>query len=232
MLRARGVSVRSERARVALEPPERIAPLDVRVPGDPSSAAFLVALALLGRDAEVVLPDVALNATRTGFLAAARAMGGAVEERDRSDEGGEPVGTLVARGSALRAIEIGGDEVPAMIDEIPVLVCLAARAEGTTTIRGAAELRVKESDRIATVVAGLRAIGADAEELPDGLVVTGSDRPLRGRVATAGDHRIAMAFGVLGALPGNAVEVDDPGCVAVSFPRFWDELRRLAGGAR
>jgi 3-phosphoshikimate 1-carboxyvinyltransferase len=103
---------------------------------------------------------------------------------------------------------------------------VASRANGTTEIRGAAELRVKESDRIATVVSNLRAVGATASELPDGLVVTGSSAPLRGRVITQGDHRIAMAFGVLGALPGNQIEIDDPSCVAVSYPDFWTDLAR------
>jgi 3-phosphoshikimate 1-carboxyvinyltransferase len=107
---------------------------------------------------------------------------------------------------------------------------VAARAEGTTVISGASELRVKESDRIATVVANLRAIGVEAEERPDGMRVTGGSRPLRGAVRTHGDHRIAMAFGVLGALDGNAIEIDDPACVAVSYPGFWDDLHRAVAG--
>jgi 3-phosphoshikimate 1-carboxyvinyltransferase len=106
------------------------------------------------------------------------------------------------------------------------VACLAARAHGATTIRGAEELRVKESDRIATVVANLRAIGVNADELPDGMCIEGSDRPLRGRVLTHGDHRVAMAFGVLRALPGSAIEIDDTSCVAVSYPGFWDDLSR------
>jgi 3-phosphoshikimate 1-carboxyvinyltransferase len=137
----------------------------------------------------------------------------------------------------LRATTAQGAEIPTMIDELPLLACVAARAQGTTEITGAAELRVKESDRIATVVANLRTLGADAEELPDGLRVTGSDRPLAGRVVTHGDHRLAMAFGILGALPGNAITIDDPECAIVSFPGFWEQLerltsRRLSGEAR
>ena len=141
---------------------------------------------------------------------------------------GEPLGTIRVAAGALRGTTVGGDEVPTLIDEIPLLACLAARAEGETTVTGAAELRVKESDRIRAVVENLRAIGADADELPDGLRVAGSRRPLRGAVRTHGDHRLAMAFGVLGALPGNAVVVDDPECVAVSYPDFWRDLARLA----
>jgi 3-phosphoshikimate 1-carboxyvinyltransferase len=113
-----------------------------------------------------------------------------------------------------------------MIDELPLLACVGACARGTTEIRGAAELRVKESDRVATVVSNLRAIGAVAEERIDGLVVAGTRGPLRGTVRTEGDHRIAMAFGVLGGLPGNEIEIDDPACVAVSYPAFWDDIGR------
>jgi 3-phosphoshikimate 1-carboxyvinyltransferase len=124
-------------------------------------------------------------------------------------------------------VEIGAHEIPAAIDEIPVLAALAARAEGETRITGAGELRVKESDRVAALVNALRAVGGEAEELEDGLVVRGSDRPLRGRVVTHGDHRIAMAFGVLAAVPGNEIELDDRACVGVSYPAFWDRLQSL-----
>jgi 3-phosphoshikimate 1-carboxyvinyltransferase len=131
---------------------------------------------------------------------------------------------VIVRPKRLTATNVGGAEVPSLIDELPLLACVAARAEGETNISGAAELRVKESDRIATVVANLRAVGADAHELPDGLSVVGSDRPLEGRVVTHGDHRIAMAFGILGAVPGNKIEIDDRDCVAVSYPAFWADL--------
>ena len=114
-----------------------------------------------------------------------------------------------------------------MIDELPILACLAARAEGETVVRGEEELRAKESDRIGAVVSNLRALGAQAEELPDGFVVRGGDRPLRGRVRTFHDHRVAMAFGVLAALPGNEIEIEDPAVVDVSFPGYWALLRSL-----
>lgn len=117
--------------------------------------------------------------------------------------------------------------MPAMIDELVLLACVAARAEGVTTVQGAQELRVKESDRIATVVQNLRAVGARAEETPDGFVVEGSRGPLRGHVRTHGDHRVAMAFGVLASLPGNDVQIDDRTCVAVSYPGFWDDVKRV-----
>src|SRR3990172_458961 len=134
---------------------------------------------------------------------------------------GEPAGTLLGLPSTLKAITVSPEEVPGVIDELPLIAVLAARAEGETRITGAQELRHKESDRITTVVDNLRALGGEAEELADGLVVRGSDRPLSGRVATHGDHRIAMAFAVLGAVVGNRIAVDDPDATDVSFPGFW-----------
>jgi 3-phosphoshikimate 1-carboxyvinyltransferase len=226
MLRAAGVRVDSRESSVTLHPVEAIRPLDIIVPGDPSSAAFFAALAVLAGGGELCVPGVGLNPTRTGFFRALERMGASIMFSDERDQGGEPVGTITVRAAAgeLRATTAGGAEIPSMIDELPLLACVAARASGTTTITGAAELRVKESDRIATVVANLRTLGADAEELEDGLWVTGSDRPLRGRVITHGDHRLAMAFGVLGALPGNEITIDDPDCAVVSFPGFWELL--------
>ncbi|MFL5540138.1 MAG: 3-phosphoshikimate 1-carboxyvinyltransferase [Longimicrobiaceae bacterium] len=234
MLAAFGVPVRSEPSgdgvRAALGTWDgHLRGFGLRVPGDPSSAAFLAALALLADAGELRIRGVCANPTRTGFFSIVRRMMGLVAwERGRS-EGGEPVSDLVVRPSRLRGVVVEPHEVPAAIDEIPVLAALAARAEGETRITGAGELRVKESDRIAALVAAIRAIGGEAEELEDGLVVRGSDRPLRGRVVTHGDHRIAMAFGVLAALPGNEIELDDRECAAVSYPGFWEVLGELAG---
>jgi 3-phosphoshikimate 1-carboxyvinyltransferase len=227
MLKARGVDVRSVGTTVELAPAQEIQPLDVHVPADPSSAAFFVALALLADEGELLLPDVCLSETRIGFLAALRRMGGDIQIRDRREEGGETVGTIVARPSTLHGIEISAGEVPSMIDELPLFACVAARGKtGTESIvRGASELRVKESDRIATLVRNLQRLGATIEELPDGFRVIGSRTPLRGRIETHADHRIAMSFGILGALPGNQVEIDDPECVTVSYPAFWEDLK-------
>src|SRR5262249_51536761 len=141
--------------------------------------------------------------------------------------GGEWVSPVVVRPGELRGVTLAESMVPSMIDELPLLACAATRAQGETVITGAAELRVKESDRIAAVVANLRAIGADAEELRDGMRVVGAPGALRGEVQTFGDHRLAMAFGVLGALPGNDICIDDRGCVAVSYPEFWRDLDRV-----
>ena len=227
MLEGRGVTLFREGTRVEIPAAQSVLPVDVDVPADPSSAAFFLALGVLAKSSELALVDVCLNTTRTGFLAALGRMKGTVRIADRRDEGGEIVGTLLPAASSLRGIEVSGDDVPSMIDELPLLACLAARAEGATVVRGASELRVKESDRIAAVVNNLRRIGARAEELPDGFRVQGGDAPLRGRVETNGDHRIAMAFGILGALPGNAIEIDDRECVSVSYPGFWSDLDRV-----
>ncbi|MEX2571356.1 MAG: 3-phosphoshikimate 1-carboxyvinyltransferase [Gemmatimonadota bacterium] len=204
-----------------------IPPLEMTVPGDPSSAAFLIALASLASSGEIRIRSVGVNPTRTGFISALRRMGGHVTLENERVSGGEPIADIVARPGDLRGISVGAAEVPAMIDEIPILACLAARAAGETRITGAEELRAKESDRITAIVSNLRTLGADAEELPDGLLVRGGDEPLEGTVAALHDHRIAMAFGVLGAIPGNRIAIDTPGVVDVSYPGFWETLDEL-----
>jgi 3-phosphoshikimate 1-carboxyvinyltransferase len=239
LLSALGASVRSRPAsagdgswEVVLDPyPDPLPPLDLDVPGDPSSAAFLLAAALLAGAGELRVRGVGTNPTRIGFLQAVRAMGGAIAVENEREVAGEPVGDLVARPARLSGTEIGADQVPAMIDEIPLLAALAARAEGETVVRGAGELRAKESDRIAVMVANLRAVGVDARELPDGLVVRGSDVPLRGRVAVHHDHRIAMAFAVLGLLRGNDITLDQPEVVEISYPGFWDVLDSITSAS-
>jgi 3-phosphoshikimate 1-carboxyvinyltransferase len=229
MLASMGAEVWTNDEAVLLFPTARLAPLDLEVPGDPSSAAFFAGLAALATSGELVLQHVGVNETRTGFFAALREMGAIVELEGSVRESGEWVADVRVRGgAALRGITIGEEAVPTLIDELPLLAVLSAYADGETRVTGAAELRVKESDRIAAVVDNLRLLGADAEELPDGFVVRGTRPSLRGRVTTHGDHRLAMAFGVLGALPGNEIAIDDPDCVAVSYPNFWSDLERVA----
>jgi 3-phosphoshikimate 1-carboxyvinyltransferase len=230
MLRARGVDVRVEGLDVVLLPSARLEAGDIDVPGDPSSAAFFAGLAAMGGAPAVTLENVGINPGRTGAFQVLRRMGASVRFEGVAEQGGEPVATVMAGPGPLRGSVITPDEVPSLIDELPLIACVATRASGETRVTGAGELRVKESDRIAAVVANLRAIGAEAEELPDGFVVRGSDRPLAGRVVTHADHRIAMAFGVLGAVAGNAITLDDPSCVDVSYPTFWDDLARVRLG--
>ncbi len=231
MLSARGVEVQVNEHDVHIAANQLLSPLDVDVPGDPSSAAFFVALAALANSGELRLIDVCLNPSRTGALFALRAMGAAVQIENERVVGGEPVGTIVIRPGKLVATEIGGEQIPTLIDELPIIACVAARAQGETRVTGASELRVKESDRISAVVDNLRAIGADADELPDGFVVRGHQRSLSGRVVTFGDHRLAMAFGILGAIPGNNILLDNPDCVDVSFPTFWNELHHAVNSS-
>lgn len=228
MLLAQGVDLTVDGTTVTMGVARRLAPLQLLVPGDPSSAAFFIALAAMVEGSAIDLPGVCLNATRTGFFAAVQRMGAVLVQADRSEVGAEVTGTVRATGSGtLMGITVGADEIPSMIDELPLLGCLAARASGTTLLEGAGELRHKETDRIATLVKNLCAIGVEAEELPDGFRITGSQAPLRGRVDPQGDHRIAMAFGVLGALPGNDIVVAEPDCVGVSYPDFWRDLTRV-----
>jgi len=241
MFEACGVSVLSEPRNegwgVSLEdPPEAIEPLDLEIPGDFSSAAFGILLGLLGPGAEpLVLRGVGLNETRTRLLPVLQRMGGSVQVENVSGrDRGEPTGDLIIQPSELKGCEVGGAEIPGLIDEVPILAAGATRAQGVTRITGARELRVKETDRIRAVVENLRALGVEAEELEDGMEIQGSDRPLQGTVRSFGDHRIAMAFGVLGALPGNEIEVLGAEVVGVSFPGFWiflAEARQGWGGA-
>ncbi|MBK6488701.1 MAG: 3-phosphoshikimate 1-carboxyvinyltransferase [Gemmatimonadetes bacterium] len=232
MLAARGVSVESVGGWVSLQPTDRLVARDVDVPGDPSSAAFFVARALLAGEGSLRVERVLHSPYRDGFLRVVQRMGARIDmHRDAGDAPDAPdalVDLVVHGGTRLRAVQVGRDDVTAMIDEIPMLAVLAARAEGTTEVRGAEELRVKESDRIAAVVSNLRAIGVTAHELPDGLVVEGTDAPLEGHVLAHADHRIAMAFGVLGATRDCRITLDDPACVSVSYPDFWAELQRVA----
>jgi 3-phosphoshikimate 1-carboxyvinyltransferase len=228
MLRAVGVDVENDGSQVCLRPTRRLNPLDVQVPADPSSAAFFVALALLASEGELTLTKVSLNPTRTGFLEAMKRMGAVIEESAPARRGEEATATLRVRPAALRGIRVTEEEVPALIDELPLIACVAAGAGIDLEITGAAELRVKESDRINAVVQNLRAVGANAEELPDGLRVSGPRRELSGAIDPRGDHRIAMAFAVLSAATGNGIKILNPECVAVSYPAFWEDLRRVA----
>jgi 3-phosphoshikimate 1-carboxyvinyltransferase len=231
MLAARGVTVALSAGRVTVWRESALASGDTDVPGDPSSAAFFAGLAACATSGELTFRDVGVNPTRTGFLSVLNEMGAAIEFVAPREAGGEPIADVVVRPGDLRGVVVGADRVPSLIDELPLLACVATRARGETRITGAQELRVKESDRIAAVVANLRAIGARAEELPDGMVIEGADARLEGRIATHGDHRLAMAFGILGSLPGNRIAVDHPECVDVSFPSFWTELDRVRAGA-
>lgn len=236
MLRGCGASVlthvRGPGRRVELrDPPRRLSPLDLDVPGDLSSAAFVVLAGLLGvTPGPVTVEGVGVNDTRDGMLALFRRMGARLTVDHTGDAGGEPVGRIRVEPGPLRSVAVDEGDVTAAVDEIPAVAVAAVRAEGTTRIRGAGELRVKETDRIRALVQNLRALGVSVDEVDDGLDVTGTAAPLEGRVDAFDDHRIAMVFGVLGAAPGNRIEVAGREAVEVSFPGFWDLLERLRRG--
>jgi 3-phosphoshikimate 1-carboxyvinyltransferase len=228
MLRAMGVDIENAGNQVCLRPATHLSAREIAVPADPSSAAFFVALASLARKGELVLDDVCLNPTRIGFLDVMKQMGGDIRSEQRMNAVGEEVGTLTVRPAPLRSLAVGGPQIPSLIDELPLLACVAAGAGVELVITGASELRVKESDRINAVVQNLRAVGAQADELPDGLRVMPGPRTFSGTVDPRGDHRIAMAFGILSAASGNGITIQNPECVAVSYPGFWEDLKRVA----
>jgi 3-phosphoshikimate 1-carboxyvinyltransferase len=232
MLRAFGFRVTEEDGWIRFAPGGRLEPFDLQVPGDPSSAAFLVGAATLAEGGELRVAGVDVNPTRTGFLAVLERMGAAVAVEDVTEHHGEPVGDLLVRPARLRGAEVSAGEVPGLIDEIPLLAALASRAEGVTVFREVGELRVKESDRLNLIAENLRSVGCRAEVSGDDLHVEGGEQPPIGPVRSAGDHRLAMAFAVLGTVPGARIRVDDVACAAVSFPRFPETLRGLARKTR
>jgi 3-phosphoshikimate 1-carboxyvinyltransferase len=195
------------------------------VPGDPSSAAFPLVAALITPGSEVTVEGVLLNPLRTGLFTTLTEMGADLAIERQREEGGELVGDITARYSPLRGVEVPASRAPSMIDEYPILAVAAAYAEGATSMRGIGELRVKESDRIAMMAAGLAACGVGVEEEPEGLIVAGTARANHrvaggGLVRTHGDHRIAMSHLILGLGAEDAVAVDEPGMISTSFPGF------------
>ncbi len=205
-----------------------LAPLKMAIPGDLSSAAFLVAAAVLVPKSKITIRGVGLNPTRTAFLNVLKRMGAEVNWKVEEERNGEPVGAITARHSPLKAVKIAGEIVPNLIDELPLLACLAATAEGTTVIRDASELRKKESDRIAAVAANLRKMGAKVGELEDGWAIEGPTELAGTDVESFGDHRIAMALSVLGGAASGETLISRPECVEVSFPGFFEVLEGLA----
>ncbi len=203
---------------------------NLTVPGDFSSAAFWIAATAARPKTELIVRDVGLNPRRTALLNVLSRMG-ALIETELSEEEGDPIGSVFVRGTPLRGTEICGDEIPNLIDELPMIAAVGALAEGETVIRDAAELRVKESDRIAVTVAHLRAFGVEVEERPDGMTVRGPAElhAPKEPLASHGDHRIAMSMAMLATFADAPVQIDDVDCVATSYPEFWNHLEQLGG---
>ena len=205
---------------------------DVPVPGDISSAAFWIVAAAAGEGSRLLLKDVGLNPTRTAILGVLLRMGARIKDVVRDGEEGEPVGNIEVRGGTLLGTELKKSEIPNLIDEIPVIAVAGALAQGKTVIRNAAELRVKETDRIATVVQNLRAMGGEVEELDDGMIISGGHKLKGAELDSYGDHRIAMAFAVAGLFAQGETVIKNTDCIATSYPGFENHLRAIAGGRK
>ena len=232
-----GLGLREENGAIVFEPPDRptaLPPFRLSVPGDASSAAFLVAAAVLAEGGELLVENVGVNPTRTGYLVVLERMGAPVERVNLRDQGGEPVADLLVRPApaGLTASRVAAPEIPTLVDEIPILAVLASRARGETVFHEVGELRVKESNRLELLATNLRAVGARAEARGNDLYVEGPAGPPRGRVDTAGDHRLAMAFAVLGTIPGADVHLSERGSVRISYPQFFRDLRAIRDGGR
>lgn len=227
MLSAFGADIRTENTTAVLRPGNALKGLCITVPGDISSAAFFIAAALIVPNSEVLIRNVGINPTRDGILHVCRQMNGNISILNRKNESGEPTADLLVRSSALQGTVIEGSIIPTLIDELPMLAAMACYAKGTTVIRDAAELKVKESNRITVMAENLRAMGADVTETADGMIIHGG-RPLHGAVIDSKkDHRIAMTFAVTALAAEGETEILDADCVNISYPGFYSDLARL-----
>jgi 3-phosphoshikimate 1-carboxyvinyltransferase len=227
LLRAMGADLEQQATRITLRPGPTLRCVDVQVPGDFSSAAFWLVLGVLHPSAEVRVRDVGLNPSRTGLLTILERMGASVQLENARDIAGEPVADLIVRSSQLRATTVGGDLVALAIDEIPLVALLGLFADGETVVQDAAELRAKESDRLAVVADGLRELGGDIDATEDGWRIRPS-RLRAGVVDSRDDHRMAMLFALAGTL-GDGAQIAGAASVAISYPGFWSELQALSG---
>ncbi|MCP2520628.1 3-phosphoshikimate 1-carboxyvinyltransferase [Candidatus Aminicenantes bacterium AC-335-A11] len=197
----------------------------ISVPGDFSSASFFITSALLIENSEIIIPDVGLNPTRTGFIRVLKRMGANIKINDERLLCNEPVGTISISPSSLIGTSIEQDEIPSLIDEIPLLMLLATQAKGKTTLKGASELRVKESDRLGVMAENLRKMGVEMEEKEDGFIIEGPQRLKGTRVSSRGDHRIAMTMAIAGLIAEGITEIEDFECYKISFPDFYRLLK-------
>ena len=231
MVTAMGATVEEDGLDLSVKP-STLQSLDIVVPGDISSAAFWIVAGLCHSDSRVLITGVGLNPSRTGIIDALQAMGSgeSMQLLNERTEGGEPVADLLVTPGELRGTEIKGDMIPRILDEVPILAVAACFASGETVIRDAAELRVKESDRVATTVQELSRLGANIEALDDGMVIRGTGRLEAGACQSHGDHRLAMAMAVCGLVADGDVEVHGAADAAVSYPSFWEDLDLLSSG--
>ncbi len=229
MLHRLGADVRVGELTASVVGPAALQAREFVVPGDISSASFFLAAASVLPQSELVLRGIGLNRTRTGFLDVLEEMGAEPKGSDAPDDGlNEPAGDVIIHGGKrLKAVHIGSRDIPRLVDEVPIIAVTALRAEGTTIIEGAEELRVKETDRLSALAKNLSALGARIEERPDGLIIPGPQRLRGGTVDSFGDHRTAMAMAVASLMADGPVTINDTACVATSFPDFFDVVRRI-----
>ena len=232
MLKSMGANIKTEfdegGYRVHIFGGKELNAIDIDVPADPSSAAFFVAGAVLVEGSEVILEEVLVNPTRDGFFRKLKQMGANIEYINQREQAGEPVADILVRYSPdLKGVEVEKQEIPSMIDELPLLALVATRAEGETIIKNAKELRVKESDRIKAIVENLKALGIEVEELEDGMIIKGKQKIKGGVVDSFKDHRIAMGFSILGLISEDGITIKDAECATISYPNFYEDLNRL-----
>lgn len=221
-----GADIKTSQTDIQITGQKSLKPCNIKVPGDPSTAAFWIAAAAIIPGSEIELRDVSLNPTRLGFLRALEKMGAHIET-ELVSTGPEPIGNLCVKYSQLKAISVHPEDVPSLIDEIPILAIVCSQAHGISEIRGAEELRVKESDRLNLIGQNLTAMGAKIEMLSDGFRISGPQKLTGAKIETHDDHRIAMAFSIAGLLAKGHTEIVNPECVAISYPHFFDALRDL-----
>lgn len=227
MLRAFGAKVESQKTTATIRPEPVLSAMDIAVPGDISSAAYFIAAGLLVPNSEILIKNVGINETRDGILRVALEMGGNITLLNRRENGGEPTADLLVKSSSLHGITIGGEIIPTLIDEIPVIAVMAAYASGETVIKDAAELKVKESDRIAIVTENLAKMGCDVTATDDGMIIQGG-KPLHGgNLDSWLDHRIAMSFAVAALMAEGDTDMKDAECVDISYPTFYSDLKSL-----
>ncbi|MDY6911766.1 MAG: 3-phosphoshikimate 1-carboxyvinyltransferase [Chloroflexota bacterium] len=229
MLKSMGAELELEGLKITLSPlVSPLSPLSIRVPGDISSAAFWLVAGAIHPNARLRISGAGTNPTRNGIIEVLQSMGASIIIENQQMEGDEPVADLMIQSSLLKGIEIGGDIIPRIIDEIPVIAVAASVAQGTTVIRDAGELRIKESDRISTTVAELSKLGAQIEELPDGMIIHGVPKLKGNQCQSHGDHRLAMAVAVAGLFAEGETAISNAEAVNISYPEFWDDVARLS----
>lgn len=225
-----GANIKQKGNSIYLNPTEKLQAKEIYVPGDFSSAAFFLVLGAISKDGQIIIADVGLNPTRTGLINVLKQMGANIKIFNIRLTSGEPVGDIFVSTSELKGIEIRGEIIPSLIDEIPIIAVAAVFAKGKTIIKNAEELKVKETDRIKAVVTELKKIGAKIEETADGMIIYGTGKLIGGKIESYHDHRMAMSLAIAGLVSEEGVLIDNPNCAEISFPDFFDIINKISGG--